>query len=488
MEIPCPLQLGSQGSPEVTATEYAGVSTSFAELERKVCSYQRGLRRESIVAGDVVALLSPTTPDLLALLFACMREGLRVLPLHLRLTERDWQQQLKQVEAKVLISEEDFPQLEIRTISFTQLRESSGAEVEDAGEVVQLRPEAVFALLFTSGSSGHAKCVELSLENFLYSASCSNKVTELQLGDTWLLSLPLYHVAGLGIAFRGLLARASVQIPSTPDLAGVRSAVLSNTLTHLSLVPSMLEQLLDEPKTREALKLLKCIMLGGAAIPERLARRVLEEEIPAFSSYGMSETCSHVTLSRINFDSKAFGGSGRALPGMEVEIQDELGKALPTGEQGEIAIKSKSVFPSYLNANPAKRIRNAWFLSNDLGYLNEEGELFVIGRQEEMIISGGENIHLAEIRRCAEDSPEVKECAVVGVAHPRWGQRPVLLYSAVEEASAVSSQSLEQFLSEKLPKIKRPERVIRLVNLPKTAIGKLDLQRLKAIAEEKRGE
>ncbi len=426
----------------------------------------------------MLAVASANSLDYIAVLLACMRQGIVVLPLHLRLTESEWQTQLETANAKLVLSESELSNLPFPRMSFEQLQNRAANLEPNTDASPEVVPEAIFALLFTSGSSGHVKCVRLSVQNFLFSAQCSNQVTCLEHGERWLLSLPLYHVAGLSIVFRALLASAAIRVPQTSDLAGVRNALSTPGLTYLSLVPSMLASLLDDPASLSALKASRCVLLGGAATPQPLAEKVIEQGIPAYCSYGMSETCSHVTLAKLSTDAAKIGSSGRALPGMEIEIHNDQGQAVAPGVVGEIAIKSESVFDSYHNPSDTKRMRGSWFLSNDLGYLSESGEIIVGGRQEEMIISGGENIHLAEIRRCAENHPDIGDCAVIAEAHPRWGQRPVLLYTEASPGG-LPTERLQHYLRENLAAIKCPERIVLLSRFPKTAIGKADISRLR---------
>ncbi len=478
MKTLCPLHQQSEQYPEGVALRSPESALSFAELDTLVSRYEAALQSKSLGQGDVLALLSDNSADYISLLLACFRQKIAVLPLNKRLMGNEWDEQLKSASAKLVVyGDNEIVSALVPSIEFNELLAAApSAPAPDTTKEVSLTSPAT--LMFTSGSSGHSKCVKLSLENYFASAKSSNEVTRLKLEHTWLLSLPLYHVAGLGIVFRCLLAGAAIEIPDSNSVSGIKSVLATSThITHISLLPSMLGQILDEEQLVATLERLQFIMLGGAPSSAHLLQRIKHSNLAVHTSYGMTETCSHITLTRPEDGMERIEACGRALPGVELEIQNEEGQTLPEGELGEIAVRGKVVFESYLDPKQEKRTKNGWFLTSDLGHVDEHGALHVKGRREEMIISGGENIHLSEISECAEKHPGVGECVVISVPDARWGQRPALFFT--EAASRpLSELELHEYFFEALAAMKRPEQIVKLESLPRTAIGKADVQKL----------
>jgi O-succinylbenzoic acid--CoA ligase len=350
-------------------------------------------------------------------------------------------------------------------------------ESVDSNGKAHLAPNAEASIIFTSGSSGHSKGVRLSVGNHLASAAASNQVSGLASGDIWLLSLPLYHVAGLEIGYRTFLAGASVLVVPDLSIDAIAKAIVREEITHVSLIPNMLERLLEDCKCRDSLLKMKFIMLGGAASSQSLIEQVEAFQLPVQTSYGMSETTSHVTITRPGDDISRVRTAGTPLPGVDIAILDDEGRSMAAEVVGEIGVRGDVVFIDYLGDSTHKRQRNGWFLTGDSGRLDSKGRLIVLGRKDDMIISGGENIHLSEIQAAIELHPNVSSCAVIGVEDSKWGQRPVLFFVRRSDGSLTEAEILE-FLKSRLPAIKLPSRVIRLDSMPETAIGKIDYRAL----------
>lgn len=343
------------------------------------------------------------------------------------------------------------PLLERARISFYLDIKSSSLEKISLEDPL---PEAI--LLFTSGSSGHPKLVCLHFSNFLESALNSALLLDLNPNSSkWLLSVPLFHVSGLTILFRCFATINTILV--APFLSP-----LSCLATHISLVPTQLQRLLDNKKKFPSLR---CLLLGGAPISEALLQKALIEKLPIRTTYGLTETASQVTMS-CPHDSLSFLHLGKTLPGRELKID----------ESGEILVRGKTLFSGYdLGSYIELPLRKeGWFATGDLGTLTPEGYLIYKGRKDNLFISGGENIHPEEIEKILNTLPNVIASVVIPVDDLQFGKRPVAFLHM--DSSLPSKESLQKFLLTKLPKFCIP---IQFFPFPEELKYDLKIQRKK---------
>ena len=271
-------------------------------------------------------------------------------------------------------------------------------------------------IVHTSGSGGDAKAAMLSSANCSASARTAIERLGLDAGDRWLLSLPLYHVGGIGIVMRCLGAGATIVALEAEE--SLEEALARYELTHVSLVATQLYRLLQDDKAAEALAAMKAVLLGGGPAAERLVRQAVERGIPIYTSYGMTETASMITCTMAGDSMEHLLSSGKALVEETVSISDE----------GEILVRGEALFEGYLQPDGTLDLpltEDGWFATGDLGFLDDEGYLYVTGRRDNMFISGGENIQPEEIEKHLFALEEVEEAMVVAVDDDEWGQRPV---------------------------------------------------------------
>lgn len=268
-------------------------------------------------------------------------------------------------------------------------------------------------LLYTSGSTDTPKIAVLTLENLLANAKTAALAVGLKPGDQWKLSLPLYHVGGISILIRCILARATIVLDDSPNI------------THLSYVPTQLY------RATPIYKKLRCLLLGGAPIGS------YPQHLPVYTTYGLTEMASMVAL------------NGQVLPDRELKIEKD----------GEIWVKGPCLFQGYFGDPP----QTDWFPTKDLGAF-KNGQLEILGRKDWMFISGGENIQPEEIERYLLCFPEVLEAAVIPIDDPEWGKRPVAVIAA---KTTFSLEEMQERLREYLPKFKIPIALYFLDELPK---------------------
>lgn len=335
-------------------------------------------------------------------------------------------------------------------------------------------------LVATSGTEGEAKAVMLGGANLRDAVAASRSRLPLAPGDVWLNCLPLYHIGGMAILQRCAEAGAMVLLHEgfevervLDDLAGA---------THLSLVPAMLARLLDAGRDAPPPAGLKQVLIGGGPLSATLARRARQAGWPLCVSYGMSETASQLaTLSPLPEDWQP-GQAGCPLPGFEVEIRDEQGRR--TAGPGHICVRGGAVMAGYANpqGQPGVGLDRGWFVSGDLGQLDDLGRLTVLGRHDDVLVSGGVNIHPQTVEETLKRCPGVEDAALTAIADDVWGD---LLVAVVVGGSA--EQVLADWCREQLPSALRPRRFATLPQLPRNALGKLERRALRSWAQQNLG-
>lgn len=324
-------------------------------------------------------------------------------------------------------------------------------------------------IISTSGSSGQPKLVQLPTERIVAQAQAVNEFLRADTNDCWLLCLPLYHVGGMAILPRAMLAGASVRLTAQSDARSLSQLLDDEPITLVSLVPALLERILAVRNGRPLPERVRAILVGGGPVPDDLIQRVPQ----ALKTYGMTETGSMVTCVSLNADGDARFSAGRAIPHAAVKITDDRDEEVGAGKPGRIAVRSAGLASGYADSpeQTALVFREGWFATEDLGYVDDHGLLHVIGRRDRMIISGGENIALDEIEAAARELPLVSAAACVALSDPDWGQSSGLAIVALPPYTA---DELRRLLLERLPRFKLPRRFVMLRELPLLPSGKVD--------------
>ena len=289
-------------------------------------------------------------------------------------------------------------------------------------------PPTASVIIETSGSSGAPRLIELGIDALVVSAQIGARAIAFGAGDLWHASLPATHIGGLMIHVRSLVLGGGVRYGVAPkcwsDLNGV---------THISLVAAQLARLLDDP--HEAPSTLKAVMLGGGPSSQSLRDRALRQGLPMFATYGMTETASQVATGPIAIGDAATL-AGAPLPGIQVTIDssnNEILIASPTLARGTLVNGALVPFTVPLR-------------TRDVGSIDTQGRLHIAGRLDAMFISGGRNIQPEIIERALADLPCVRSSCVIGIAHEKWGMRPI----AFVQLGAEPGVSFAAFLRERL--------------------------------------
>ena len=409
-----------------------------------------------------VAILSDNSVTMAIYVLAAMLAHKEVLLLNVHLKPNEIENQLKQLGiTTVLHSKERRNQLpsSLRAIEFEPLESIlSNLNLEDTFDW-NFNDADIAAIMNTSATTGQFKSVPLRWGQIRAHVQASQEVLGKTEQDNWLMVLPLFHVSGLSILMRSLYNGTAITILPKYDEAKVLELIETEKINMMSLVPTILTQL--EPKI--AHHTLRVILLGGEFIPMALIDACEKKLLPIYKTYGMTETFSQsVTFSVLDYPYKR-DSVGKPLPGMQVRIDNPDAAGV-----GEIHLTGPMVMTGYIDKEPIDGDLN----TDDIGYVDEDGFVYILNRRKDLIISGGENIYPKELEDLVYTLPAVKECAVVPVSDLKWGQVPAL-FVAFHDGESMTADEILSFMTSSLAKYKIPKYVKILPSLPRNGTGKI---------------
>jgi O-succinylbenzoic acid--CoA ligase len=407
--------------PDRVAISDPDQTLTYSELEARARAAAGALRGLGVSPGSRVALALPAGAELVVGLHGCMLAGAVAVPIDLRLGEAE---RAARSAGAALVVEEPL----------------AGAPLL---EVAPLRPDALAAVVHTSGTTGAPKGVGLSYSNFHASALGSAVALALDPAERWLCPMPLVHVGGLSIPIRSAIYGTTAILHERFDAATVAAALgdRSERITLVSLVPTMLARLLaaglsDPPTLRWAL-------LGGGPVPAILLERAAAAGVPVAPTYGMTEACSQIAT------------FGWPLPGVEVEL----------GGDGEVLVRGANVAAGALDGD-------GWLHTGDLGVFDQRGRLAITGRKADTIITGGENVAPGEVEAVLLAHPAVADAAVHGRRDEEWGEAVVAIV-VLRDGVELDSDALRAHCAAQLAGFKVPKAVEFADRLPRSESGKL---------------
>ena len=479
----------ARATPGALALITAEGRWSYAELERDAARMAAGLAARGIGPGDNVATLLPNDAHFVMVIHALARLGAVLVPLNARLTPAELAWQVQRVGAWALLCSEATAELAARAggqVRLIRVGELMAHDWSSSEPPFPFSLEQDQAIVFTSGTTGKPKGAVITFANHFWSATASAYRLGVQPDDRWLSCLPLYHVGGLAVVFRSCLYGTAVVLHERFELDRFNRSLDRGRITLTSLVPTMLHRLLDArpdgwPDS------LRAILLGGAAASPELLERAFAQGLPIAPTYGLTEAASQVATLR-PADAQAKPGSvGRPLMFIRVRIADERGETLPTGQHGEILVSGPTIMRGYYGdqAATAAAIQNGELHTGDVGHLDEEGDLWVLQRRSDIIISGGENVYPAEVETVLAQFPGVTRACVVGVPHAEWGQQVAALVE-VETPGGMSEADLRAHCRRRLAGYKCPRQVAFTEALPLTASGKIARARVEEMLAEQK--
>ena len=457
------------------ALSYEGEQWSFAEMDRIAIDYAGRLASIGITAESRVAILAKSHPESVFVMYACLHIGCEMVMLNERLSERELNYQLADSEAAFLLVDEELQErIDFgNKILFNDVRKEQAIEFVPAKE---WRKDRTVSIMYTSGTTGFPKGVRQTAENHFSSAVSSALNIGISPGDVWLCVMPLFHISGFSILMRSLIYGMGVRLYPKFDAESCAKELHLGTVTHMSVVGVTLERVLNQLETEnlEVSPKFKSMLAGGGPVPISYIERAEKLGISVLQTYGMTETSSQTSTLQPADAKRKIGSSGKPLFLYQIRIGDNA----PVLEKGEIQIWGPQVTPGYIGKYAEREVQeHGWFSTGDIGYLDEEGFLYVVDRRSDLIVSGGENIYPAEIEQVLLSHPAVREAGVCGMADEEWGEVPAAFIVLNE---SVPMESLREFLKLQLAGYKIPKMIREVEALPRNASNKVLRRELKS--------
>jgi o-succinylbenzoate---CoA ligase len=472
-------------TPNRPAIIFNGQQTTFAELYDKAYSVAGKLTSSGVKNGQFTALLLRNHLDSAVILLALQLLGVRAVILNNRLTAEEIVWQLKDSKTVFLISEEFFQEKTEKIKSSLSdlpllLKEPlEDTPIEEPLILEEIDLDEICTIMYTSGTTGHPKGVIQTYGNHWWSATGSALNLGLHDDDCWLCMVPLFHISGYSILMKSILYGMKMVLHERFDEKMALADIQQEHVTIMSVVSTTLTRILEQLHDRTLPEYFRCMLLGGGPAALPLLEECVSKEIPVFQTYGMTETSSQIVTLSPEDSMRKLGSAGKPLfPSQLKIIQDGMQEATPN-ETGEIVVKGPNVTSGYLNQ--VGEIKDGWLHTGDMGYLDEEGFLFVLDRRSDLIISGGENIYPAEIEGVLNSHPAIRESGVIGRRNNKWGEIPVAF---IVKNSSITEEEIVVFCLEKLAKYKIPKEIHFISEIPRNASRKIMRRKLRILLNE----
>ncbi len=484
------LELTAEKYPSRTALSFEGRKISYRELNALSAAFAGSLAALGVREGGAVAILLNNSPEFAVAYFGIVKAGAAAVPLNTFLTVPEIQYILSDCGARILVTSPDFGE---RTDALTGIEIiSTGGAFEEMASG-RNKPhlcnnpspsgsgagaEGIAAILYTSGTTGKPKGVMLTHENLLSNARSCVEMFKVTRKDRFLLFLPMFHAFSFMVCLLlpVTIGASVIILRSVKPFSNVIKAVVFGRASFFIAIPPVYNLLSMKRFPRLILRLLPLrICVSGAAPLSRdtLARWEKNYPIPLLEGYGLTEAAPVVSCNPLDGARKP-GSVGLPLPGVETRILSEDGAELPRGQVGEIIVRGPNVMKGYLNAPEAtaETLKDRWLHTGDLGYVDEDGYIFIVDRKKDLIISHGMNIYPREIEEALYMHPAVRQAAVIGVADEGRGEVPKAFVS-LHEGYDLTEKELKTFLKERIASYKLPRHVVFMEGLPSNATGKI---------------
>ena len=480
---------------EVVSMVFEDREITNVELGDNAARLGNALKDLGIGVDDVVAVVMSNCPQIFESFGAVFSIGGIVLPMLFVLSEEECRfiledsgavavitdvilvdkllnasEGLDNVKHVIVVGGEDGE----RTLSYEKLLEGSSTELD----ILDRDPDDLAILMYTSGTTGKPKGVMLTHENLIAGARSAYDANEVTKPMVALMCLPMAHIFGVGAMNSGNLSEfpdSKAIVMRWYDPEECMRLIEKHKVDFFPAVPTMFSLILNHPNADNYdLSSLETCIAGAAPLPLELRRAFMDKfGCEMRQLYGLTESTGMGTIYRPSMSWKD-GSVGKPYEYMEMRIFDEDDNEMPPGEIGEVVIRGPQVMKGYHNRpeETAEALRGGWLHTGDVGYLDEEGYLFLTDRKKDIIIKGGENIMPTQIEEMIYEHPAVAEAAVIGVTDPTYGEE-IVACVALKPGMEATPEELMEFCKENIPSFKQPKEVRILEALPKSSIGKI---------------
>ena len=512
------LSIANAICPERDVIVFEGRRWAYAQFNERVNRLAHALSTLEVNKGDRIGMLSVNCNQYIESYFAAATLGAIFVPLNFRAKADELNHMIANAEAKILcvgsryldMVDSLLPQLP--TIkNFISIDSASNGKLyyEDLINssssdefMCEIGDEDITILIYTAGTTGRPKGVPLTHQGFVSYVLNNVEPASPEIEERNLLTVPLYHVAGIQAMLAAFYGGRTLVLMRQFEVKEWLETVQRERATRAMVVPTMLKRIIDDPDFNNYdLTSLKVITYGAAPMPFEVIKKAIEVMpwVRFINAFGQTETAS--TIAALGPEDHMIEGTeeeqekklkrltssiGRPLPDVEVKTVDEDGHMIPAGEVGEIVVRGPRVMTGYWgDEEKTSQVisPDGWLRTGDMGWMDEEGYIYLAGRGDDMIIRGGENISPEEVEDVLHSYPKVEESAVIGIPDPEWGQEPWAIV-VLKEGEQATPEEIIEFCRTRLAGFKRPRSVIFVDSLPRNQMGKV----LKKELREKYGQ
>ncbi|MDF0531286.1 long-chain fatty acid--CoA ligase [Tsukamurella sp. 8F] len=496
------LRESADATPDAPLIHFMGSTFTYAQVDEASGRVAATLLAAGLETGDKVAVQLPNLPQFLFAYFGILKAGLTMVPLNPLFTAREVAYHLSDSDSRMIITSDFSVQAALEGAAEAGVKDvvavSLGSETpsgarsfetllvqEDTRDMAPTSSDDTAVLLYTSGTTGRPKGAELTHFELYMNCTIGPELFGLSEDDVAMAVLPLFHVFGLSSVLNaGVRYGGSMVLVPRFEVDAVLNAIEQHRVTVFAGVPTMYVSLLQADTGGRDLSSLRAAISGGASIPGDVIRGFEEKfaGVVILEGYGLSETASTATFN-INAEQRKVLSIGKPIWGVQARVVDADGADLPRGADhvGEIVIRGHNVMKGYYKRpeDTAEVIRNGWFHTGDLGYMDGDGYLFVVDRVKDLVVRGGYNVYPREVEEVLYEHPDVVEAAVIGRPDDRLGEE-VVAYVVLRRGASDDDTVLAGYAKEKLAAYKYPREYHFVDELPKGATGKILKRELRA--------
>ncbi len=481
-------------TPDRRALSFEGTTRTYAQLLDRVDRLAAGLRAGGVCHGDRVGFLGLNQPAFFETMFAAARLGASFVPLNFRLTGPELAFIIGDAGIHTLVVDDLHrpvadsvrPDVPVRRYLSADDAVGEGWEplagvIAGHGRISATEPidaDEVAVIMYTSGTTGRPKGAMLTHGNLWWNNVNAFHTLDIVHDDVTLVVAPLFHIGGLNVTTLVTWQKGGeVVLHRAFDPGACLEAISRQGVTTMFGVPAMLLFMSQHPEFGEAdLTSLRMVMCGGAPVPEALIKTYNGVGISINQGYGLTETAPLVTFLTPEFSLAKVGSAGKAPLFTEVRLAGADGGVVTEPlARGEVCVRGPNVMKGYWNqpaATAAAIDPEGWFHTGDLGYLDEDGFLYIVDRVKDMVLTGGENVYPAEVEGVLFQHPAIADVAVVGVPDERWGEA-VAAVAVLKENASLTLEDLREVAGRSLARFKLPSRLEVVEALPRNPAGKV---------------